>query len=84
MDQFFRGALSMACLVAGVFFLRFWKESRDRLFIFFALAFTVLALSWVGLATIERGVESRHLVYIPRLVAFVLIIIGIIDKNRRA
>ena len=42
------GALVLACLACALFFLRFWTESRDRLFAFFALAFTVLGINWMG------------------------------------
>ena len=82
MNEFLRGALAMASFVAGLFFLRFFRESRERLFLFFALAFWLLSVSWIGLATIAVETESGHLVYLIRLAAFVLIIAGIVDKNR--
>ena len=47
-NQFFWGALSVCCLIAGLFFLRFWKETHDRLFFFFCLAFWALALHYLG------------------------------------
>jgi hypothetical protein len=74
--------LAMASLVATLFFLRYWKVSRDRLFAFFAVAFAILAVNWLALAVIAPAVEAAHLVYFIRLVAFVLIIVGIADKNR--
>ena len=77
------GALAMSSWVAGLFFWKFWKESRDRLFLFFSLAFWVLSLNWFGLALIPDVAETRHYVYAVRLVAFLLIIVGIVDKNRR-
>lgn len=82
--QFLWGALAMASWTAGLFFLRFWKLSHDRLFLFFFLAFWVLALNWVGLAVLSWGPETHHYVFLLRLLAFVLIIAGVIDKNRRA
>jgi hypothetical protein len=78
------GALSMAAWVAGLFFLRFWRLSRDRLFAFFAIAFWLLGLNWLALALVNPGRESQHELYVVRLIAFVLIIIGIVDKNRRS
>ena len=83
MIQILWGALAMACWVAGLFFLRFWRSSRERLFLFFVAAFWVFSLNWLGLAIVNPGVESRHLFYVFRLVAFSLLIAGIIDKNRR-
>jgi len=83
MKLFLWGALAASCWAAGLHFLRFWKDSRDRLFVFFFLAFWVLSLNWLGLALIDEPTETRHYVYAVRLVAFMLIIAGIIDKNRR-
>ena len=82
MRDFLWGALAMGSVTIAVFFLRYWRRSADRLFAFFAIAFAVMGLNWIGLALIDPGVESRHAVYLLRLAAFVLIIIGIIDKNR--
>src|SRR5688572_7309961 len=81
--QFLLGLVVMASVVAGLFFLRFWRKTRDRLFLIFALAFWILALNWALLALINpMGEEKRSLFYVLRLVAFILIIYAIIDKNR--
>jgi len=82
MRQFLWGALAMASLVAGSFFLRYWRVSGERLFAFFAVAFAMLSANWLVLAIADPAYEARHLIYLIRLVAFVLIIIGIVDKNR--
>ena len=89
MNEFLSGLLVMGYVVAGLYFLRFWKTSRDRLFAFFALAFWVLALQRLALAmtTLHQEAssdtaEAHPLLYVVRLVAFVLILIAIIDKNR--
>jgi hypothetical protein len=83
LTHFFWGALAMGSCIAGIFFLRFWRQSRDRLFVFFTAAFWVFAANWIGLATLHPSEETRHHVYVLRLVAFSLILIGIIDKNGR-
>lgn len=80
---FIYGALVMAASAAGLFFLRFWRESRDRLFLIFALAFWVLAANWLVLA-LSTDDETRAWAYLVRLAAFSLILIGIFDKNRRS
>ena len=84
MSQFLWGALAMACVTAGLLFLRFWDLSRERLFMFFALAFLVFAINWISLAVVNPSEETRHYFHLLRLLAFGLIIVGIIDKNRRA
>lgn len=79
--EFLLGLIVMGCLIAGLFFLRFWRKTRDRLFAIFALAFWLLALNWTLLVMTSRD-EARPALYAIRLLAFVLILIGIADKNR--
>jgi hypothetical protein len=81
---FLWGASALASWVAGLFFLRFWRETRDRFFVLFAAAFWVLAADWVALALVNPTDETRHLFYLARLLAFGLILVAIVDKNRRA
>jgi hypothetical protein len=76
------GAVAMACLASALFFLRFWKQSRDRLFAFFSLAFTLMAVNAVAAALLDTSDERRHFIYVARLVAFLLILYAIWDKNR--
>jgi hypothetical protein len=83
MRHFLWGALAVTSVIASIFFLRYFRLTRDRLFVFFSIAFLVMAFNWIGLAIADPSIETRHQVYILRLLAFVLILIGIIDKNRR-
>lgn len=76
------GALVMACVACALFFLRFWKASHDRLFAFFALAFTVMGCNWLVLTLVDVDNERRHYVYLIRLVSFLIILYAIWDKNR--
>jgi hypothetical protein len=78
------GALAMACLACSLFFLRFWRQSRDRLFAFFSLSFLLLAANAVAGALLDVSDERRHFIYVVRLIAFLLIIFAIWDKNRAA
>jgi len=84
MQQFMRGALVMGCFVAGLFFTRFYRQSGDRLFVFFTIAFLSLAVHWGGLAIADPEAETRHYLFLLRLLAFLSIIAGILDKNRRS
>jgi hypothetical protein len=61
-----------------------WTEQAlgERLFAFFAVAFIMLAINWLALAAIDPAFEARHVLYLVRLAAFILIIVAIIDKNR--
>ncbi|HVU05904.1 MAG TPA: DUF5985 family protein [Polyangiaceae bacterium] len=81
--QFVWGALTSCCLVAGLSFLRFWKSTQDRLFLFLAGGFGALAVNWVVISLSDPTAEGHHRVYVVRLVAFGIIILGVLDKNRR-
>ena len=80
---FMWGALAMGSATAGLFFLRFWRQTHDRLFALFGAAFLVLAVNWLVLGLGLASDETRHYVYLIRLVAYLLSIAGIVDKNRR-
>lgn len=82
MNQFISGAILMGCWVVGLFFFRFWRSTRDRFFAMFALAFWLLGLERVILAWLNLIDESHSLVYLIRTLAFLVIVLAIIDKNR--
>jgi hypothetical protein len=81
--SFLHGGVAMGCLIVGVFFLRFWQQSRDRLFLRFASAFWILALSYALLGLVAFATEWRVYVFVVRLLAFCMILYGIFEKNRR-
>lgn len=82
MVPFIAGATSLAYIVVSLFFLRFWKETHDRLFAMFALAFAVLGANRMLLTYLAEAHEAHTWLYLARLFAHVLILVGIIDKNR--
>lgn len=77
------GAMLMAYAVASLFFLRFWSASRDRLFGMFSLAFAVLAVQRFAITVTRETMEDQTIFYLLRLAAYVIIIVAIVDKNRR-
>ena len=82
MQEFLDGATALACCAIALFFLRFWRETRDRLFGILALAFLVFAINRAVLTALDDNEEARVLVYLVRLLAFALIAIAILDKSR--
>ncbi len=78
---FVGGGLAMGYVVAAVFFLRFWRSSREGLFLAFAAAFGLMALAQVLPLLLGSGREGDGHVYLPRLAAFVTIIAAILIKN---
>lgn len=82
MIEFIAGASTVASAVIALFFLRFWRDTGDRLFAIFSLAFAIFAVNRVVLTILDETNEARTYVYLIRLAAFVLILVAIIDKNR--
>jgi hypothetical protein len=81
-NLFLSGAVFMGEFVTAVLFLRFWRRTGDRLFGWFAAAFFVLMAERVLLFWYAAG-HVHPAVYTARLASFVLIIIAVIDRNRR-
>ena len=84
LSDFLSGAIVMGFVIAGLFFLRFWKRTRENLFVAFALAFWLLGLTQALLTFTDIPVEERSWLYLLRLSAFLLILGSIWVKNRRA
>ncbi len=79
--EFLAGASALASAAIALFFLRFWRESGDRLFLIFAIAFAVFALNHVLLSALGDESDARTIVYLARAVAFGLIAAAVVDKN---
>jgi hypothetical protein len=82
--DFLSGAVSLGFFVCALFFLRFWRRTKDGLFLAFALAFSLLGLGQAILALASIPTEERGSIYLIRLAAFALIILAILRKNRGA
>jgi hypothetical protein len=76
------GAIAFGWAVAGLFFFRFWKHTRDRFFLYFAASFWIESLNRVSLGLLVDNNESNPLSYVVRLVAYGLILLAIWQKNR--
>ncbi|HEX7877758.1 MAG TPA: DUF5985 family protein [Candidatus Eisenbacteria bacterium] len=83
MQEMLLGATAMAAMTVSLFFLRHWRDTRDRLFLFFAIAFALDGAGRVFLGIGSARQESEPLSYLIRLLSFSLIIAAIVDKNRR-
>jgi hypothetical protein len=81
--DFVSGAISMGYLVLGVFFLKFWRRTRDSFFVLFALAFWLLAANQAAFTVIGAAGQGEGWIYLFRLGAFLLIIVAIVRKNMR-
>ncbi|HKR26902.1 MAG TPA: DUF5985 family protein [Acidobacteriaceae bacterium] len=81
LDLFLLGYIAAASAVATLFFLRFWKETRDSLFLAFAVFFAVQG----GTRAHSVSAASPNLVvgwiYGLRLLAVLVVVIAIVRKN---
>ena len=78
------GGTTVAALVIALFFLRYWRQTDDRLFLMFSAGFLTFAVSRLILALLPEDGEGRVFIYTLRLLAFALILAAIVDKNRAA
>jgi hypothetical protein len=81
MDALLAGAIAMACALAGLVFLRFWKSSRDAFFLYFAASFWLQGAQWIHSGLALGASESSPYSYLLRLLAFSLIVFAILRKN---
>jgi hypothetical protein len=79
---FIYGATALASATVALFFFRFWRRTRDRLFLLFAVAFAVLAANRAAVSLVHVPAEDAPYLYVLRLIAFALIAFAIVDKNR--
>jgi len=81
-EGFLLGVIVTASLTAGGYFLKFWRRTHDQLFLAFAAAFIIEGLNRIGFLFVEQPNEGSPIIYTVRFLAFLLIIIAIVKKNR--
>jgi amino acid transporter len=81
MPEFVSGALVMAYVVAALFFLRFWRDTREPLFKFFTAAFLIFAVQRTALTLLEQRELLALAAYGLRIVGFLLIAAGVVAAN---
>jgi low temperature requirement protein LtrA len=84
MNDLLAGAIVALCAVASLHFWHFRRQTGERFFGLFALAFSTLAISFLFQTSGDHDSEFRPHVFLIRLAAFVLIIAAIIENNRRS
>ena len=81
MTNLITGAICMGSLVIALFFMRFWRDSGDRFFLYFAASFFIEGLHRLYSALHDAGGEDSPLHYLIRLLAYGLILWAILEKN---
>jgi hypothetical protein len=75
------GSVATCALIAALFFLKFWRKTRDRFFLLFSAAFAVDAGSRFAVAVVQISDAAEPMYYLPRLIMFGLILVAIVQKN---
>lgn len=81
LEGFLLGVVFTLSIVAGVIFLRFWRDTRDSFFLAFAASFIVEGLNRVTYLFLSNPNEGAPWIYVVRLLAFTLILVAILRKN---
>jgi uncharacterized membrane protein HdeD (DUF308 family) len=80
-EGFLLGVIATSSLTAGIFFLKFWRRTRDSLFLAFAVAFLIEGVNRTAVLFVAKPNEGSPAIYIVRLFAFLLILAAILRKN---
>jgi len=85
MNDLMAGATAMGSFVITLFFVRFWRNSGDRFFLYFALSFLVQGVHRRYAAVASAGIaeQSSPLHYAIRVFAYALILWAVLEKNWR-
>lgn len=76
------GMIAAGFLVAALFFLRYYRSTRDALFIYFTVGFVLMALEKLAVLIVPDWFPEPPWLFIVRLLAFIAIGAGIWEKNR--
>jgi hypothetical protein len=82
-EGFLLGIIVTACLVASAFFLKFWRQTRDPLFLGFSAAFLIEGLNRICFLFVDVPAAGSNGIFAIRLLSYLLILAAIGYKNRR-
>ncbi len=80
-DAFLLGVIATTSITAAIFFLKFWRRTHDSLFLAFGVAFLIEGVNRITVLEVERPNEGSPWTYVVRLIAFLIILAGILNKN---
>ncbi len=81
-EGFLLGIIVTGSATAAAFFYRFWLQTHDKLFLAFAVAFLVEAVNRCAFLWLDHPHEGTPAIYLVRLISYLLILAGIVLKNR--
>ncbi|MGB6941222.1 MAG: DUF5985 family protein [Bryobacteraceae bacterium] len=80
-EGFLLGVIATSSIIAGIFFLKFWRKTGDSFFLAFAASFLIEGLNRCGVMLLEKPNEGNPWIYLVRLLSFLLILVAILRKN---
>lgn len=81
LQAFLLGVVVMASITAAIFFLKFWRSTRDSFFLVFAAFFLIEAAGRIALLFLANPNEGNPWIYLMRLLALLLLLGAILRKN---
>ena len=81
-EGFLLGIIVTASIVASAYFLKFWRQTRDPLFLSFACAFLIEGINRTCFLFVDNPESGSVILYSVRLASYLVILGGIAYKNR--
>jgi len=80
-DIFLLGVITTSSLVASLFFLRFWRSTKDLLFLAFAVFFVIEGGSHAFVVSLSHPNEGSVWLFLVRLLSILAVLGAILWKN---
>ena len=81
-NGFLLGVIVTGSVTAAAFFYRFWRQTDDKLFLAFAVAFFIESGNRLAFLWLDNPHEGTPAIYVVRLLSYLVILVGILNKNR--
>jgi hypothetical protein len=80
-EGFLLGVIATACVTAALFFLKFWRRTRDPFFLAFSASFFIEGINRSAVLLLNRPNEGSPVIYVVRFLSLLLILAAILNKN---
>jgi uncharacterized membrane protein HdeD (DUF308 family) len=80
-DVFLLGCITASSLVICLFFLRFWRATRDVLFLAFAVFFAIQGGTHAFVVSLSHPNEGSPWLFLVRLISILVVLGAILWKN---
>jgi len=84
LEGYLLGIIVACTFVSAAFFFKFWRQTRDPLFMGFSVAFFIEACNRTGFLFVDSPADGNAFIYTIRLISYLVILFAIANKNRRS